>query len=879
MATIPLQLAQRRLEAGNGVSYPEGSPAGRAMQDLGDELSAVAERYRQMKERQEAFDAELARRRFAERIAQAEDEVAANAPADGSGLHDAMYGEVDPRSGQVVKPGLFDTLFDEALPDIPESQRADFARQKEPMRAAGSPRMAQRQQAQRDEYELAEWAKVDTMSTSSIAKGDPNDIGAFEAIRQNGSDLIAKIGNPVIRQAAEVAWRSNTAKALVQAMIAQDPKRAAEMLGGAQAGSRLKYDTAEAVDGSNASGISNAAIADGAGKLTPVNSSAQAFDRSISSTPDDKSAIPLDAITYLKPGDLAALRDQANTATAAQLVDARAKVQLAEQNAPAVIASTGEYPEERPTAQDFVNIYGLKEGAEHFQAFDTTSNVAAAVFDMRRAPNQAIHAQLRDFEPGPNGSQEEWARYEARIGGAEFVLSARRADPVAYVSQMLPGRAPDWDKITTPEGYKAAITWVVAAQGEMGFDKILPLPWTAAESLAAKFIDPSVPWRQRMTDLSTIFLAVRDPRLRFGMAEQLFASGLPRLRQNAATDPKLTPADIQAREDALAAALLAVALHPARSQYNAESFWLQPVQAADDVARLMAKGMTLGHADKAAASLSSLFSDKSYEELLAAERAATEDAEDRAGSAALPAELLGGVIAGHGLASSGITLTGRLGTAALEGLTGLAARTALAGGEGAIYGATYAHGLDEDMLRGAAAGALWGAGGNVLAEGLSEIGRQVTARLTGSLEGSTASEFVDSRPAEEATDALRNEGVPTATEVEPLERFPTTGNPAAKISDEDDLKLVATKRTTTNRALRKEWELLHGKPWPKDPKTGRNMDVSHEKALADGGLDHVSNIKARTREEHIRVHMEAGDFQRWARRRWLRAKISSGEKL
>ncbi|UCI15827.1 MULTISPECIES: hypothetical protein [unclassified Mesorhizobium] len=213
MATIPLQLAQRRLEAGNGVSYPEGSPAGRAMQDLGDELSAVAERYRQMKERQEAFDAELARRRFAERIAQAEDEVAANAPADGSGLHDAMYGEVDPRSGQVVKPGLFDTLFDEALPEIPESQRAAFARQKEPMRAAGSPRMAQRQQEQRDEYELAEWAKVQDASLSAIAQSDPDDGANFEAIQQSGLDLIANMGNPIARQAAEVAWRSNTAQA------------------------------------------------------------------------------------------------------------------------------------------------------------------------------------------------------------------------------------------------------------------------------------------------------------------------------------------------------------------------------------------------------------------------------------------------------------------------------------------------------------------------------------------------------------------------------------------------------------------------------------------------------------------------------------------
>jgi hypothetical protein len=858
MATIPLHIAQRRLDTGNAPQYPQGSPIGGAMQGLGEHLSAVAERYQQMKDQQEAFDAELARRRFTGQIAQAEDEVTANAPADGAGLHDTMYGQVDPRTGRVVKTGLFDTLFDAALPGMPESQRAGFAKQKEAMRAVGARRMAQRQKARRDDYELAEWTKVDNISTSSIAKSDPNDTANFEAIRQSGFDLITKIGNPLARQAAEAAWRSNTAKALVQALIAQDPKRAAEMLGGGQAGSRTKGDTVEAVGGSGASSTST-------------------FDRSSSTTPDDKSVIPLDAITYLKPSDVAALRDQANTATAAQLVGARAKVQLAEQNAPAVIAATGEYPAEKPTAQDFVNIYGAEDGPKHFENFRITAGVASSVFDMRSAPNRAIHAELRDLEPAPGGSQEEWARYEAKAAGAQFVLGARRADPAAYVSQMFPGRAPDWDKITTPEDYKAAITWAVAAQQEMGFDKILPLPRSAAESLAAKFIDPSVPWRQRMTDLSTIFLAVRDPHLRLEMARQLFQSGLPRLRQNAATDPKLTPADIQAREDALATGLLTVALHPARSQYNAASFWLQPLQAADDVARLMAKGITFGHADKAAAGLNSLFSDKSYEELLAAERTATEDAEDRAGSAALPAELLGGAIAGHGLASSGITLTGRLGTAALDGLTGLAARTAVASGEGAIYGAAYAHGLDEDMLSGAAAGALWGAGGNVLAEGLSAIGSQVMARLAGLSEDAIASELAQSRPAKEATELPG--GDPKAAEPEVLERSAVAENPVAKITDEDDLNLVPTKRTMTSRALRKEWELLHGKPWPKDPATGRNMDVSHEKPLADGGLDHVTNIGPRTREDHIRHHKEAGDFQRWGKRRWRQNKINSGEMM
>ncbi|TIS96009.1 hypothetical protein, partial [Mesorhizobium sp.] len=184
MATIPLQLAQRRLDTGNAVQYPQGSPVGAAMQGFGDELSAVAERHQQMKEQHEAFDAELARRRFNGQIAQAEDEVAANAPADGSGLHEAMYGQVDPRTGQAVKPGLFDTLFDAALPNMPENQRANFARQKEVMRRVGGLRMAQRQLQRRQDYEQAQ---VDTvLQTNAIAIGNanPDDIVTFEAARQ-----------------------------------------------------------------------------------------------------------------------------------------------------------------------------------------------------------------------------------------------------------------------------------------------------------------------------------------------------------------------------------------------------------------------------------------------------------------------------------------------------------------------------------------------------------------------------------------------------------------------------------------------------------------------------------------------------------------------
>ncbi|MBZ9979199.1 hypothetical protein [Mesorhizobium sp. BR-1-1-10] len=273
---IPLSVGQRRSDSGNVVSASGGSSVGGPVQ--ADAFSAIAERYQQIKDQQEAFDGELARRRFAARITQAEDEATANAPPDGAGLHEAMYGAVDPRDGRAVKSGLFDTLFDAALPGMPESQRANFAGQKEAMRAVGARRMAQRQLQRRDDYELAEWTKVDTMSTAAIANGDPNDTANFEAIRQSGFDLIAKIGNPLIRQTAEAAWRTNTAKALVQAMIAQDPKRAAEMLGQAQAGSRTKDDAVGAVGVQQASATSSApSKGDSAGKPTPVERVAQVF--------------------------------------------------------------------------------------------------------------------------------------------------------------------------------------------------------------------------------------------------------------------------------------------------------------------------------------------------------------------------------------------------------------------------------------------------------------------------------------------------------------------------------------------------------------------------------------------------------------------------
>ena len=67
--------------------------------------------------------------------------------------------------------------------------------------------------------------------------------------------------------------------------------------------------------------------------------------------------------------------------------------------------------------------------------------------------------------------------------------------------------------------------------------------------------------------------------------------------------------------------------------------------------------------------------------------------------------------------------------------------------------------------------------------------------------------------------------------------------------------------------IRKEWEAKHGKPWPRDPATGQNLDVTHNKALADGGSNSLTNIKPKLRKVHVEEHMGRGDFKRWAKRR------------
>lgn len=167
------------------------------------------------------------------------------------------------------------------------------------------------------------------------------------------------------------------------------------------------------------------------------------------------------------------------------------------------------------------------------------------------------------------------------------------------------------------------------------------------------------------------------------------------------------------------AGMSAATQNPARAAYDNMPAWQKPLVAASDLFQLAGSGASFGFGEKAAAAVRAPFTDKTYEEELAAQRALTQGARNRAGGAGTAAEIGGAIATPMGLANKGLTLAGRLGTGAMTGAGGLAARTGLMGLEGAGYGALTAAGNDQDITTGAGIGALGGAGGNLVGEALS----------------------------------------------------------------------------------------------------------------------------------------------------------------
>jgi len=243
--------------------------------------------------------------------------------------------------------------------------------------------------------------------------------------------------DPGSRQQAEAAWRESTARTRVEALIARDPKRATEMLGAA-----------------------------------PVAGDRQAGDPETDPRAD------------LSPDGARQLLRQARAATFTRLIEARVNIDRASRNAPDAIANTGSYSGAMPSPADFAAVYGVEEGGKQYEELGRKIEAGRQAFGMRTMPNQAIHAALRDAEPSLEGSKDERERYDVLKQAIFRNLAERADDPGGYVRRTFADVFAAWDDASRNADYQNAINRSVAAQRQLGFEAIQPLPNSIADNLA-----------------------------------------------------------------------------------------------------------------------------------------------------------------------------------------------------------------------------------------------------------------------------------------------------------------------------------------------------------------------------------------------------------
>lgn len=529
---IPLFVGQRRLNTGNTVQYPGSSPVGEAVQQLGEEWQAIAERYEQRMAQQRAFDTEIAARRLNGEIAQAEADAVANAPADGAGLHDAMYGQVDPRNGRVLQTGQFDTLFANFLKQVPPELRPGLSSRKEALREAGAWRMAAQQLQRRKQYEQDKVSEAQTAELNNIMQSDPNDRAAFDAARQRGLDLIASMDlDPQSKAQAETAWRDSSAKTRIEALIANNPRTALNLLG-------LKSSS---TDEPNVALRGNDGITTGA--ITQADSSvasSEKEDRLRKIDPSERVGqafldnAPISALlAQLSPGSYDDVIRQARSADAASFIAAHADLDTDAQKAKAAITNMEPYSGSRHDDTEFAQVFGAEEGGKRSRNFNWRADVSPYFANMRVMPTNEIDASIFAAKPVPNRFspkqdpemykldqarfEKDEKRYELNADAAALVIQQRQVDPAAYARKVTPSLDAALKDLSTPENLQAALTQSFAAQRQLGITKPQPLPRSDAEGLLAAWSNSPDPEEAERKALEAII----DPRSRKALTKQL----------------------------------------------------------------------------------------------------------------------------------------------------------------------------------------------------------------------------------------------------------------------------------------------------------------------------------------------------------------------
>jgi hypothetical protein len=135
-------------------------------------------------------------------------------------------------------------------------------------------------------------------------------------------------------------------------------------------------------------------------------------------------------------------------------------------------------------------------------------------------------------------------------------------------------------------------------------------------------------------------------------------------------------------------------------------------------------------------------------------------------------------------------------------------------------------------------------------EANEQAGRTDISQTTGIQNGPCCSGPTELRPTPETQELVEQNKIDMGGD----------GSAVAKVNTQAGVPRVASS------TLRRMWERVTGKSWPKDNATGKNQDVSHKQAVADQGSNSVNNIEPLPHGEHMSMHKNKGDFRRWGAR-------------
>lgn len=232
MATVPNRLARQGLQTPVGIDYPGSTPMGRAVSNFGQEMSGIAATLQKRQDEDDRFKARIAYEKFNADIAGDFENAKTSMAADGQGFHDGFVGQLDPETGQPVKPGAFDERLKQFTESLPDSQRERYLALAGVDRVQWSTRAASTQNDQRTTYFRTETSSNLDRIAANIAASNPEDAPTYASYLDQGLTLIDATGlSAAEKESLKLKWRSTAAETSWKALANENPAQARSAIG------------------------------------------------------------------------------------------------------------------------------------------------------------------------------------------------------------------------------------------------------------------------------------------------------------------------------------------------------------------------------------------------------------------------------------------------------------------------------------------------------------------------------------------------------------------------------------------------------------------------------------------------------------------------